>query len=154
MDIIRPQITHVVPLFRALHAYHVQRRPDIYHCDGTDAEYAAVLQDICDTGGRLYAHDAGWGLVSYVAARPEDRPRTGLRHDRTAMVIEHLYIAPQVRGLGLGRALITAVETWATARGLSRWTVAQDAGNREASAFYTQIGADPQAVFRSKTIGL
>ena len=68
MDIIEPHISQVLPLFRALHTYHAELDPSIYHCDAPDAEFMALLSGAMSLGGQLFAHDAGWGLVSYVLA--------------------------------------------------------------------------------------
>ena len=69
MEIVEPHLPRVVPLFRALHTYHAELFPSVYHCDASDRDFLAILESAKARGGRVFAHDAGWGLVSYVLAK-------------------------------------------------------------------------------------
>jgi ribosomal protein S18 acetylase RimI-like enzyme len=57
--------------------------------------------------------------------------------------IAHLYgmwVAPEARGAGAGRALVEAVIAWATERGATRLTTSVEESNAMASALYTRAG--------------
>ncbi len=61
------------------------------------------------------------------------------------LVMEDLYVAPEARRGGVGRALFAALAARARARGCAyvEWTV--EAGNETARAFYEATGARPRA---------
>lgn len=143
MMIVEPHLSQVVPLFRGLHTYHAQLAPSVYHCDASDADFLEILKSLAADGARVFAHDAGWGLVSYIIARQEQVARTALRFGRNSMVIEHLYVAPPVRGRRLGQALVAHAEHWARDLGCDSWLVNYHCDNPGAQEFYSALGAVP-----------
>jgi GNAT superfamily N-acetyltransferase len=143
MDIITPDLSRVVPLFRALHNYHVALDPRSYHSDGADADYLAHLQEKRAVGGRIFAHDAGWGLVSYLLAMPKVTPRDALRCGHRTVQVDHLYVSPDFRGCGLAAQLVAAVEDWVQELGFDGWTVTYDAVNPGVARVYAALGATP-----------
>lgn len=54
-------IPQIVPLFRALHAFHAERLPLRYHLGGSDADYARFLQARLAKGGGSFALTAPGG---------------------------------------------------------------------------------------------
>ncbi len=144
MLVVNPHCLEVLPLFRALHNFHVCLSPWTYHADGRDYDYLAHLQTLADRGAVTYAIDAGWGLVAYLLALPEDIPNDGLKRGGRRMKIDHLYIAPTHRGQKLGHLLVEALEKDMRAQGISRWVVTQDATNLFATSFYHAVGAVDQ----------
>lgn len=54
--------------------------------------------------------------------------------------IEDVIVQRELRGQGIGRLLILAIEEWAAARGASRLQLLADAGNAAALAFYRRLG--------------
>ncbi|MDO8540784.1 MAG: GNAT family N-acetyltransferase [Opitutaceae bacterium] len=60
---------------------------------------------------------------------------------RPGMYLEDLFIKPELRGRGIGKALLLHLATLANARGYGRmeWTVLE--WNEPAIAFYESIGA-------------
>ena len=61
--------------------------------------------------------------------------------------IEDLYVRPNERRRGVGRALVEAVENRCTARGLSY--VETQVEDKDAVAFYTALGYEPEAEVRT-----
>lgn len=57
--------------------------------------------------------------------------------------LEDLFVRPEYRGLGVGKALLASVARWAVARGCARldWSVLN--WNEPAIGFYCAIGAEP-----------
>jgi ribosomal protein S18 acetylase RimI-like enzyme len=51
-----------------------------------------------------------------------------------------MWVAPEARGTGAGRALVEAVVAWATERGAERLTTSVTEGNAAATALYTAAG--------------
>jgi len=152
MELVEPQLSRVVPLFRALHTYHAELDPSVYHCDGPEDEYLKFLQSVTSRGGRVFAHDAGWGLVSYVLAKPEITERDALRVRHSTMRVEHLYVSPMARGLGLAQHLIARVEDWARDLGFDGWYVIYHCDNPGAAKFYASVAATPLKGISQKRI--
>lgn len=152
MEIIEPHISQVLPLFRALHTYHAELDPSVYHCDAPDAEFMALLSGAMSRGGQLFAHDVGWGLVSYVLAKPKVIERDALRMARRSVRIDHLYVCPAARGLGLGQQLIARVEDWMREIGFDAWHVVYHSDNPGAAEFYAAIGATPSKGISAKAL--
>ena len=146
MDIIEPALSCVLPLFRALHNFHVALDPRSYHSDGTDADYMAHLEAKRAGGGRIFAHDAGWGLASYVLAMPRVIARDALRCGHRTVQVDHLYVSPDFRGRGLGAQLVVGVEDWVGELGYDGWIVTYDAINPGVAQVYTAMGATPSKV--------
>jgi GNAT superfamily N-acetyltransferase len=62
--------------------------------------------------------------------------------------IEELMVDESARRSGLGRALVEAAETWATARGARLVALA----TRRADAFWTAVGYEPSATYLRKLL--
>lgn len=93
----------------------------------TEARWRARLTGVAynvvaDVGGRAV------GMVSCTAPL-----------SRRAELIS-LWVAPDVRGRGVGDALIGAVARWAAAQGCSRLVLNVRAANRHAAALYARAG--------------
>ncbi|MFC7621405.1 GNAT family N-acetyltransferase [Microlunatus sp. GCM10028923] len=63
-----------------------------------------------------------------------------------------LVVAPDAERQGVGRALVTAAEGWAGARGLRRLTLDTGAANQGARAFYRSLGYLEEDVRLSKEV--
>jgi GNAT superfamily N-acetyltransferase len=54
--------------------------------------------------------------------------------------IQDIYLAPIVRGTGLGKRMMGAVVNWASARGADHLRLSVDQGNATAQSFYQALG--------------
>lgn len=126
----------VLELIRALAEYeHLQsecviREADLAaHLFGERRYAEALIGEIDGTaqGFALYFHN-----YSTFAGKP-------------GIWLEDLFVRPEVRGSGLGRALLTEVAKRAVARDCARleWSVLD--WNAPAIAFYAKIGAQPKS---------
>jgi GNAT superfamily N-acetyltransferase/catechol 2,3-dioxygenase-like lactoylglutathione lyase family enzyme len=59
---------------------------------------------------------------------------------RRSVDMHHLFVAPQARGQGVGKALIAASLKWARARGAARMTVGTHPDNERAARYYEGLG--------------
>ena len=57
-----------------------------------------------------------------------------------ALLVEDVVVAPDHRGQGIGRALLTALTDWARGRGVRRLQLLADGNNGSALAFYDRLG--------------
>ncbi len=151
-EIVDAMPRQVLPLFRGLHTYHAERLPHVFHAHGQDHEYLQILEDLSGRGAFIFGHCAGWGLVSYALVIPQNRLSGPLHQKADRIFIDHLYVAPSVRGRGLARALIEHLEDWMTCNGFCSWAVSHHAFNQQAEQLYRSAGASPAVLVHHKTL--
>ncbi len=66
--------------------------------------------------------------------------RDVLHHARPVVQLTALVVSPDVRGRGVGRALVSVVERWATERGADRLVLTTALHRADAPAFYERLG--------------
>ena len=66
--------------------------------------------------------------------------REVLHHAHPVVQLTALVVPPDMRGRGVGRTLVTAVERWAAARGADRLVLTTALPRAEAPAFYERLG--------------
>lgn len=66
--------------------------------------------------------------------------RTVLHAARTVAQLTALVVPPEMRGRGVGRALVAAAEQWARAQGAERLVVTTALHRAEAPLFYERLG--------------
>jgi ribosomal protein S18 acetylase RimI-like enzyme len=109
-----------------------------------------------ETWERWAAASATGERQAIFIAEPAPRMASGVRGDAEPAAgmasgviddeepaLAHLYamwVAPDARGAGAGRALLAAVVAWAIGRGAERLTTSVTAGNAAAAALYTATG--------------
>lgn len=112
----------------------------------TEAELIALLQGKAALGQPFMVADAG-GQVQGFATYGQFRGGAGYAH-----TLEHtLILAPQARGQGMGRALITALEEHARAQGAHSMFGGVSAANPKGIAFHAAVGY--AEVARLKQVG-
>jgi ribosomal protein S18 acetylase RimI-like enzyme len=65
---------------------------------------------------------------------------SGIPHDRAAVQLISMWVAPEARGRGVAEALVRDVERWACAAGAHRFVLDVVASNARAIAFYRRLG--------------
>jgi ribosomal protein S18 acetylase RimI-like enzyme len=116
-----------------------------------------ALRDAPMAFGSNFAREEGyepeqWARWATASASGEQQaifvaePRAGMASgviDDEDPALAHLYamwVAPDARGTGAGRALLDAVLAWATERGAERLTTSVTDGNAAAAALYQAAG--------------
>lgn len=109
-----------------------------HHGDNADISPAKLTRDAIGPR-RLFtvtlAARAGHP-VGYAATLPLGLLQWGWR----GLDLHHLYVRPEARGLGAGRALVTAVLDQARRQGCTYVSVGAAAGNIAAQGFYRSLG--------------
>lgn len=106
-------------------------------------DFAKTLREAVETGA-----------LEVLAARAEKRMvgvavlayRLSISAGGLFASIEDLYVRPNERGRGVGRALLEAVQSRCTAGGISYIEVQVE--DKDAAAFYTALGYGPEAEVR------
>jgi GNAT superfamily N-acetyltransferase len=105
----------------------------------TLAREEAFTPDVWET--RAAAGAEGVEQVLFVA-EPEAGIAMGRLEDEdpAAAGLYSMWVAPEARGTGVGRALVEAVIAWAADRGARRLTTSVSEGNAGAAALYAAAG--------------
>ena len=90
---------------------------------------------VSDTDLVVVAERPEAGVVGWIHAAEQERLESG-RHCE----ILGLVVGGTARGGGVGRALVTAVQSWAAARGLPEVTVRSNIARAESHPFYERLG--------------
>ena len=96
-----------------------------------------------ETGMCFVAEDSG-KLIGYVTGRVYDeidKTDTLLRSE-----LDNIYVEEAVRGSGIGRDLVLALEEWCKNLGAQRMFVVAYSGNQSAINFYETYGFKPYAL--------
>jgi GNAT superfamily N-acetyltransferase len=109
-----------------------------FHDETTKADPVALHRDL------FAAPPWVWGLIAEAGAQPIGYalmlPTAQVQHARRGIDLHHLYVAPYWRGKGVGRALMTNVETHARTLHCSYVTIGTDPQNISAQVAYESLG--------------
>ena len=109
-----------------------------FHGEETRADTHALARDLFGTPTWLWgliAHD-GPSAIGYALMLPTAQAQ----HARRGLDLHHMYVVPDWRGRGLGRALIAAVEARARSLDCTYVTIGTDPANTGAQAAYQAMG--------------
>jgi GNAT superfamily N-acetyltransferase len=118
---------------------------------GYAEEQFAALQKQAANGVFLIA-ESGGVPVGWAAVYEHEAPTYVIEAERRTAVICEAYVDEEVRGQGAGRALLSACEAWAEARGISVIHIGHLAGNARASKVYDKAGFSPYVLLRRKRL--
>ncbi len=89
---------------------------------------------------RLIVAEKGRLIVGYAALQK----KVQLQFARRLMDVQHVFVAEQMRGQGVGRALIASAQEHAVLARCSGLTLGVSPQNQSAHAFYTALGFEPR----------
>jgi Acetyltransferases len=102
--------------------------------------------------GVIFIAEAGSQPVGWVLVIEQESPAYVIPEEKLTAYICELYVAPEARGMGAGRALMVACEGWSRARGHRVIHIGHLAQNRLAEAVYDKAGYAPYVVSRRKKL--
>lgn len=118
--------------------------------DYAEDQFAAILAR-AELGAIFIAevdgHIMGWAVVI-----EDESPVYVIDEERHAAVVVELYVDPQGRGQGAGRALLVACEEWGRSKGFPIIRIGHLAANGLAGAVYDRAGYEPYVVCRRKKL--
>lgn len=111
--------------------------------DGSEAEHAAEIREFFAGTSRepaavLVAEHAAGNVVGL--AELSIRPCAEGCHTTQVAYLEGWYVAPNVRRLGVGRALVAAAEQWARAQGCTEFASDTQPDNDTSTAAHLALG--------------
>ena len=115
---------------------------------GSPGSFRTLLEDVADRP------DSEWAAQHEASVRADDRVSFFAETDRPVGVsfsrlegeqlhIYPMWIEPEARGLGLGRAMIDAAFAWGKVRGATSARLAVTIGNDEGERLYVRTGFEP-----------
>jgi GNAT superfamily N-acetyltransferase len=112
----------------------------------------ALQARLDDPDSPIFVARAGGEVIGSVTACPShDAPLSIRRH--AAVRIDGMFVAPTVRRVGAGRALVEAVMAWAIEQSATWVAVDYETANLEAAAFWPRCGFEPVLLSLARTIG-
>ena len=97
------------------------------------------------------AEDEGGGVAGFLSG--ELREGSPAFSPKTWAAVEDVYVVPELRSRGLGRALLEAFEGWARQKGANGVSLQVAAGNGRARGFYERLGFREVSVYEVKEFG-
>lgn len=118
--------------------------------DYAEEQFAAITARA--DKGSIFLAEVDGHIMGWVVVIEDESPVYVIDEERHAAVVVELYVDPQGRGQGAGRALLVACEEWGRQRGCSIIRIGHLASNRLAGAVYDKAGYEPYVVSRRKKL--
>jgi GNAT superfamily N-acetyltransferase len=134
----------ILGFITGLQDYEAGFEPDRRRDPNFAAEHWRELQHRCaERHGTMLIAEHDGKAVGWAFAHDDKAEVFVVEAERRHGFLAELYVVPEARGNGLGRALIAACETWARVRGHKLLTVGVLARNARAIRSYEGAGYDP-----------
>lgn len=104
--------------------------------------YADIVDRVVKKNGRILIAERGGTPIGWAAAIEGENEVYVEAEERTYGYIAELFVTEDMRGQGVGRALIEACEAWSTERGHKVLTIGVLVRNTRAHAVYRSAGFD------------
>ncbi len=128
----------------ALQKYERDFEPDRRTDASVAEEYLAILRKQAAKNGQVFiAQSENGEALGWAVIYEDEAELYVVAEERIFGRLTELYVAPEARGKGVGRALITACEDWARARGLKHIVIGALSENALAIAAYQASGYVP-----------
>jgi GNAT superfamily N-acetyltransferase len=110
------------------------------------AEFFDVLMgQVADHGGIVRVAESGGSAAGWAVAWPEMDDVYVVAEERRFVYISELFVAEDMRGAGIGRALIASCEDWAKTQGIGVIQIGVLPGNLRAAEIYARADYAPYA---------
>jgi ribosomal protein S18 acetylase RimI-like enzyme len=118
---------------------HTAHDPVYATAAGAEKTMRRFLADLASSGHSfLFVALAGGRTVGFISGELREGSPTFL--PRTWASVDDVFVEPDHRNLGMGRALLRSVEAWAKERGASGVSLQVAAANARARKFYEELG--------------
>ena len=129
-------------------AFEADRRIDP---DVAEDSFTAIIERVANKNGCiLIAETASGKALGWAVSLEDEQEIYVVAEERTRGYIAELYVVEDMRGRGVGRALIAACEDWARDRGLKVMMIGVLARNGRAHGVYRGAGYDDYATLLRK----
>ena len=119
--------------------------------DVAEDSYAAMIERVATKNGCvLIAENTSGEAIGWAVGLEDEQEIYIVAEERTHGYIAELYVVEDMRGRGVGRALIAACEEWAKGRALKVMMIGVLARNARAHAVYRSAGFHDYATLLKK----
>jgi GNAT superfamily N-acetyltransferase len=106
---------------------------------GAEQVMRRFLADLASSGHSfLFVAESGGRVVGFISGELREGSPTFL--PKTWASVDDVFVEPDHRNLGVGRALLKSVEAWAKERGANGVSLQVAAANARGRKFYTDLG--------------
>ncbi|ABF64647.1 hypothetical protein TM1040_1914 [Ruegeria sp. TM1040] len=135
----------LVPLLEDLHAVHVAHHRDRYTPNPDPAHLSVWLSEWLAEPNvhALAAISPQEALMGYLIYDIEKRPALPVRPAETRAMLHHIAVAAPLRGIGVGKALMTQMKEDALAKGADVIGVTYAPFNAASAALMRHFGLEP-----------
>ncbi len=139
---VAADLHQISALFVELDEHHIERRPEEFAELEAPARSIEYISNILATpsSALLVAEDANGELVGMSHMFVREMPATLVAPGRTIAEIDSLVVRSARRREGAGRLLVEAALRWADEQGVAAVELNVRGFNREALAFYENVG--------------
>jgi GNAT superfamily N-acetyltransferase len=131
----------ILSFINGLQEYEAVFEPDRRRDSGFAVEHWRDLQHRCaEKHGIMLVAEDGGKAVGWAFAHDQNAELFVVEPERHHGYLAELYVVPEARGKGIGRALIEGCEAWARARGHKLLQVGVLAKNARATRSYEGAG--------------
>ena len=109
-------INAISSLYQKFYDYNARQQPEYYRAVGEDGKYPENV--INGTSGDLYVAETSDGIVGFIHVEEErTAPFPPVVAHQFACVVD-LFVDPEHRKIGIGKALLESAKAWARDRGM------------------------------------
>jgi ribosomal protein S18 acetylase RimI-like enzyme len=144
MEILQAKPEHAGEIARlndAVQKLHAEHHPDVFKYPTHAAETEKFFRETMSADDNfIFVATIAGHAVGYVWCTIELKQENVFKYGQRRVYIHQLSVEPQCRRQGVGRELMHAVESLARRHGIGRCALDSWAFNKEAHAFFEQLG--------------
>jgi ribosomal protein S18 acetylase RimI-like enzyme len=144
MEILKATLEHageIALLNDAVQKIHTEHYPEVFKYPTDATETGRFFRDrISDDDSFIFIARISGQAVGYVWCTIQQRHENVFKYGQERIYIHQLSVEPEFRRKGVGRKLMHAVESVARENGISRFALDSWEFNKEAHAFFEQLG--------------
>ena len=131
----------LVPLNAVVQRLHAAARPDVFHCDASEAEVAAYFAEtLAREGWFALVTEVEGRAVGYVLCEVQRVEANAMNRARVRGFLHHIAVAEDARRRGVAMALIEAAKARFRAEGATVWATTYWVWNAPSAALMAKAG--------------
>ncbi|MBN9653192.1 GNAT family N-acetyltransferase [Halobacillus sp. GSS1] len=130
----------LLPLFRQVHEFHVQARPDVYKKNSTPVQQAFYESQVKDSKQHLFVAVTGKEVIGVIVTKEEEIPENSFVKARKVLSINSLCVAETYRNKGVGKKLAAYVFDFVKSLNVESIELGVSESNTSAIEFYKSLG--------------
>jgi diamine N-acetyltransferase len=121
-------------------ALHAHGRPDAFREPLEPRSIAFLQERLAEADATMLVADIGGAVVGFARVKLGRPPEDAMHRPRVFAYVEEVVVSSDHRRLGVGKALMHGVETWARERRVGQIELTVWEFNEEARKFYESLG--------------